>query len=148
MRNHGRRVVRLLGREQWLYERPEALAGPAAESLRNVWVAMERARWRYRPRGCLGAEVVLFRSGVPLDAWSLIAEPDPRLGWSRYTDAPVEVRSVAGDHLEMFHDDNVKWLARQVCAAIDRVANGHGPAHHPVATGAGPATATWQPSAG
>jgi amino acid adenylation domain-containing protein len=127
-RNLGNRILRLLGLEKLLFPRHPSLNALPQEALRDVWVAMQRAARKYRPRGRLEGSVTLFRSEVPLDVWNAVVHTDPYLGWGARATGPVEVHPVSLGHLEMFHDSNIDWLARRVAESIDRAADGRAPA--------------------
>ncbi|MCE9567896.1 MAG: amino acid adenylation domain-containing protein [Planctomycetes bacterium] len=119
-RNIGNRVLRLLGLERVLFPYHPGLDSLPQESIRAVWLAMQRATRRYHPQGRLNGSVTLFRSELPIDVWESVVHVDADLGWEQYTNRLVEVHTVPLGHLEIFHESNIESLARQVVASIER----------------------------
>jgi amino acid adenylation domain-containing protein len=124
LRNLGNRVLRVAGLERLLFPKHPSLGMLPQETLREVWVTMQRAKRRYRPRGRLRGAVALFRAQNPADLWNTTVETDPYLGWRERTAGPVHVHGVSRGHLEVFGDDNIESLARRVAEAIDGAADG------------------------
>lgn len=77
------------------------------ESFRAVWAANNRALTRYRPPTTVRTPVTILRADTPLDAmWTDTLGIDVELAddWSKWTEVPVTVVDVPGDHYSVLTD--------------------------------------------
>src|SRR5262249_15764919 len=62
-------------------------------------------------------KIVLVTSHRPPD-WAATVLDDPHYGWGRWTAEPMELRTVPADHLGIFDDRNLEFVATQGRQAI------------------------------
>jgi thioesterase domain-containing protein len=87
------------------------------DRLKRVWGGLLRARWSYWPSQRFEGKIVLVTSHRPPD-WAATVLDDPHYGWDRWTAQPIELRTVPADHLSIFDDRNLAFVATQVRQAI------------------------------
>lgn len=89
---------------------PRPAADPADEWL--VEFLTERLK-RYRP-GSIAAPLTILRSSSEPSGYLL----DPHFGWSSYSNAGVDVHTIAGDHFSVFAEPGVSKMAEYVRAFV------------------------------
>ena len=87
------------------------------QTIHDVWNALLRANDRYWPKAKYQGKVVLLVSqNTP--GWTDAIVPDPTMGWTDWSTEPVEVRRVAGEHMELFKDEHQEKLAAIVRTVV------------------------------
>jgi len=76
---------------------------------RRVLEANIRAYERYLPKKYAG-DIVLFRTR----ALPLLKSPDPAMGWEKFVEKGVEIRKVAGTHINILRVPLIESLAKQL----------------------------------
>jgi amino acid adenylation domain-containing protein len=112
-KNTRHRLFRALGLGHWDLPNPLNVGGLSEQTLKKVWAALERARLRYWPDGKFDGQIVLVRSEQH-EHWAATRLDDPLKGWARWTTQPVQVVSVPAGHMEIFAEDNLDLLVRQM----------------------------------
>jgi amino acid adenylation domain-containing protein len=97
--------------------------GLPQDALKRVWFALATAASRYRPQKKFDGSVVLFKAEEGFH-WPATIIDDPRYGWGQWTTRGVDVQTIPGGHMEMFHDEHISVLAGAVMQRIDA---GHEP---------------------
>jgi amino acid adenylation domain-containing protein len=104
------RLLRAAGLMSWTAPTIEGLDALPQETLKQVWLSLQAAHARYRPRRRFDGPVLLFKATAK-EAWTAAVHEDPLFGWARWTTSGVETHFVPGGHLDMFHAANLAPLA-------------------------------------
>jgi amino acid adenylation domain-containing protein len=112
-KNIRHRLLRTFGLGHWDLPSPLNVGGLSEQTLKKVWAALERARMYYWPDGPFDGPIVLVRSELR-EHWAATRLDDPLKGWARWTTQPVQVVSVPAGHMEIFAEDNLELLVRQM----------------------------------
>jgi amino acid adenylation domain-containing protein len=105
-----RRFLKAAGLISLSAPRIEGLDALPQDALRQVWLSLQKALDRYRPRGQFEGPVLLFKA-TATEAWRAAVYEDPLLGWERWATGRVEPHPIPGGHLEMFSPANLAPLA-------------------------------------
>jgi len=94
---------------------------PALVRRLSVRTIFSFAEGRYRPRGKIRREILLFRAteGEGSDEPFIRIYEDPLLGWAERTNERVQVVEVAGGHSSMLQEPNVIGLAQHLAHYLD-----------------------------
>jgi thioesterase domain-containing protein len=92
---------------------------PLPEGYERLARRHRKALAAYRP-GVYPGRILLFRAATQ----PLFCSHDPIMGWGALAADGVEVREVPGNHLEMMRDPQVRILARELQACLDRDGDG------------------------
>jgi amino acid adenylation domain-containing protein len=93
------------------------LAPDRRAALQRLWGVTTIADHRYRPQRSVDVPVTVFAAAQGF-RWVATRTDDPLLGWADWVRAPLTRVTLAGDHLGLFHDDNVARIA----AVLDDIA--------------------------
>jgi thioesterase domain-containing protein len=104
------RLLRAAGLTAWTAPTIEGLDALPQETLKQVWLSLQAAHTRYRPRRKFDGPVLLFKATAK-EAWTAAVHEDPLLGWARWATGEVETHLIPGGHLDMFHAANLAPLA-------------------------------------
>jgi thioesterase domain-containing protein/acyl carrier protein len=117
LRKKARTVRRRIRSRLWrlAYRFFSEYSKPLPMALRSVREAGYLANRDYTP-GPFSGRVTLFRAAIR----SVADATDRDMGWSRLARGGVEVHHVAGDHENMLIEPQVRVLARELRACIDR----------------------------
>jgi thioesterase domain-containing protein len=109
-----------------LKDTPFGAAGASAEALRRllrVFKTNVRAFRHYRP-GPYPGTITLFRTAAAAgeleEAAVAAMTADATLGWGALSPRPVEIETVAGDHISALAEPQVRFLAVRLRACIDQ----------------------------
>ncbi|MCC6418844.1 MAG: amino acid adenylation domain-containing protein [Gemmataceae bacterium] len=91
--------------------------GLSEDALKRVWLALQLATQRYRPKKAFDGKVVLFKTEEKWD-WPATIHDDPLYGWGQCASGGVESHSVPGGHMEVFHDEHIHQVARDLTRSI------------------------------
>jgi amino acid adenylation domain-containing protein len=116
-RNLRHRILIRCGFGHWDLPTVPGVGGLSENVLRRVWASLERARDRYRPEGKFDGDFVLVRSNMP-EVWAATEMDDPQMGWSSRLTQSARVIEVPVGHMEIFGDDNLDLLVREVRGVI------------------------------
>src|SRR5579872_607667 len=120
------RFLSLSGAQKWAYLKKRAVRygrgikrrivalylPPAIKAVREACAIAER---EYQPKLYEG-DIVIFRASEK----ALRGLDDPRGGWQKYAAGTVEIHEVDGDHGNILNDPQVKLLAAQVRARLEK----------------------------
>ena len=112
-KNTRHRLLRTFGLGYWDLPAPLNVGGLSEQLLKKVWAALEMARLHYWPESPFDGQIVLVRS-EQREQWAATRLDDPLKGWARWTTQPVQVVSVPAGHMEIFAEENLDLLVRQM----------------------------------
>jgi thioesterase domain-containing protein len=118
-RNVRDRLLLKLGLGMLVAPEIEGVHALPQDHLKKVWVALQTAMKRYRPRERLRSGVVLFQA-EDAPEWNSLVKQDPVMGWREWACGPIHQHVIPGAHLDMFHDRNINNLASTLNDEIDR----------------------------
>jgi amino acid adenylation domain-containing protein len=118
-RNMRRKVLLRLGLGMRVAPQIEGVNALPQGDLKKVWVALQTAERRYRPRRPFRGGVILFQASET-PQWTSLVRQDPLLGWSEWALGPIEQHFIRGGHLELFHDRNIECLAAALKGSLRR----------------------------
>jgi amino acid adenylation domain-containing protein len=116
-RNLRHKILTLFRLNHLDLEHQPAVGGLSEPILKKVWAALERAWHRYRPTQRFDGQLVLVRS-EQREHWAATRLDDPLKGWARWTTQPVQVIGVPVGHMEIFSEENLDLLVRQIREVI------------------------------
>jgi amino acid adenylation domain-containing protein len=116
-RNMRHRLLTLLRLNHLDLQHQPAVGGLSEPILKKVWAALERAWHSYRPTKKFDGQFVLVRS-EQREHWAATRLDDPLKGWARWTTQPVQVIGVPVGHMEIFSEENLDLLVREMREAI------------------------------
>ena len=87
--------------------------------LRKVAAGLARARLLYHPTPSDPADLLLIKTGIS-ERWIGNSMDDPLYGWRWWVQGHIELGTVPGAHLTMFHPANHERIAELVKAAVER----------------------------
>lgn len=93
---------------------------PQAYQLSPLRQALEQADSYYVPQVYPG-RAIIFRAGEPLEGWLDWCSVDPQLGWGGLVAEGLEIHEFSGNHVNMFREPNVRYLAEKLKACLDAV---------------------------
>jgi amino acid adenylation domain-containing protein len=97
---------------------------PAIKAVREACAAAER---RYQPK-LYDGRVVIFRASEK----ALRGLDDPQGGWRKYADGGIEIHEVDGDHGNILNEPQVRGLATQIRARLEKAQSEATESHAPV----------------
>jgi thioesterase domain-containing protein len=92
--------------------------GLEEDVLKRVWLTLTTAQRRYRPQKPFDGKVVLVKAEEGFK-WPATILDDPLFGWGQWAHGGVEMHTIPGGHMEMFHDKNINRVARLVMDSIE-----------------------------
>ena len=117
MRNLRHRILTTIGLGHLDLRATPAVGGLSEWVLKRVWASLERANMRYWPAEPFDGDLVLV-SAEKSEDWAATSLNDPQKGWGRWTKKPVEVIQVPAGHMEVFGEENLDLLVREMRAVI------------------------------
>ena len=70
------------------------------------------------------SKILFFKATHPTPGLLEVTDPtDPTWGWSRFSQKPLELHVIPGDHYTMMIEPNVQILAEKLKACLDQVQN-------------------------
>lgn len=112
-RNVRHKLLTWLGLNHLDLEISPNVVGLSEQTFRKVWAALERARNHYWPSAKFDGQLVLVRPDQP-ERWAATQLDDPLKGWAQWTTQPVQTVSVPVGHIEIFSDQNLDLLVKQI----------------------------------
>lgn len=119
LNNMRERVLFALGMGMCVAPEIEGVRALPQTHLKKVWVALQVAMRRYRPRERFHGGVLLFKA-EDAPEWNSLVEQDPYLGWAEWSKGTVHQYMIPGRHLDMFNDQNIDGLARTLSKEIEQ----------------------------
>lgn len=116
-RNLRHRLLTMAGKNHLDLPDAPKIGGVSEMVLKKVWAALERARIHYWPERKFDGQIVLVRSEAP-EHWAATRLDDPLNGWARWTTQPVQVMGTPARHMELFSDESLDVLVKQIREAI------------------------------
>lgn len=114
------RLMRRLGLGHLDVKQVARVGGLSEQTLKRVWSSLERAMMRYWPTRMFDGPIVLVRARNAA-IWAATKMDDPHKGWDQWTTASVEVVDVPSDHMNVFGDEHLDTVVREVRAVLEHV---------------------------
>ncbi len=93
---------------------------PQAYQLSPLRQALAQADSSYVPQVYPG-RAIIFRASEPLEGWLDWCSVDPQLGWGGLVAGGLELHEFSANHVNMFREPNVRYLAEKLKACLDAV---------------------------